>query len=535
MAKNKAIKDDWQDVPVDDWQDLSVNISGTPGSIMPMPSTPPSGPISPESRRLGMAIVGGVAEPMTLGYFDRLLPASGQLELQKAKEENPLAYGASNIISSLSPAGPLNLFGKARGVVSGLKAGGLAGLAYDPGGEDLVNPAARLGNAATGSALGGASDLLGMGRSYLADGFRTRQAARRPGFSRDVKGKVDKTISDARANYVAPRAAEVKGLVRGKKTGGDQYGPASQPTVSGESVEIGSAVLDQLEEHFPKYAGRLRSRMAKDANGQLRVKIPGQQALKLRQRLDEMADYRKQRALSDDAVAGSEKIKGLADIFRGRLSDISPKVGPLQSELSQGIRSMRDLERRAIDPVGLAKTQPGIKGGDTRSLIEDVEGMAGSSAISKAGKNIRLAEKMEPQLTMRPLQVPQEVFKAQTLGAGAASAGLEALGRYPGLRHTNPRDAFLLQAIQPRATDPLDLEELTRMAMEEGAADKEKSNRSAKASRGREGAAAKIFGSKAKDILPGIDDPEDAEKNRKATEAHRKIAPRVYGKKKGKK
>lgn len=458
-------KDDWEQVGgngnEDDWVEVSPNASGLRalGSGLPtnlMPRVPSPGQIGPETTQMLQSAIGGFADPLTLGYYPRLLSEKNQASLMAARSAYPKTSGVMNLIGSLSPAGPLNLFRGARGAMSGIKSGAIAGAAYDPGGDDYIDLSGRAVRGVVGAGLGGLSDAAGALKSYLAGGFNTRSAARQPGFSRDVKDTIDKTIKEAKNEFVAPRAADVRRLVDGKKTNGQ---------VSGKSVEIGPAVVDQIAEHFPQYAQKLRSRMVADAAGQMRVKIPGQQALKLRQKLDDMADYRKQKALSDEAVAGGEKIKALADVFRGRLEKLAPGVGRIQGELSKGIRSINDLERRAVDPVALAKTQKGIKGGDTRSLIEDVEGMAKNKGISQTGSRIRLAEKMEPQMTMRPLQIPQELFKAKLLGAGAAASGIEKMGNLPVLRHTNPRDAFLLQSVQPRTEGSSDVKEMVNQAM----------------------------------------------------------------------
>lgn len=453
MAKNKSakMKDDWQDVPLDDWQDVPINISSQPSSLMPKAPSP--GDLSREAKSVGRAIVGGAAEPLTLGYYKRLLPDGSQREFEKSKAENPLAYGLSNVAASLSPAGPLNLFRGAKGAVSGLKAGAMLGAAYDPGGEDVVDLSGRLERGIGGAVLGGGLDLLGAGRNYLAGGFRTRQAARSPGFSRGVKEEIDQTISDAYAKDVAPRAKELKSILENKR------------------LELGSANVDAIGETFPNYAKKLRERMVTEypGEGPPRITVPAERALRLRQKFDELADYRKQKALSGEAVSGksSEQVRKAADVLRGKISDVDPRVGPLQQSQSKSLRIIKDVEGRSLDPVALAKTRPGIQGGDTGSLIRDVENLAGSNRISKAGQRIRLAEKMEPQMTMRPLQIPQEIFKAQTLGAGAVAAGLEGLGKMPVLRNLNPRDAFLLQTLQPRTLSQEEIEELTRQAMEE--------------------------------------------------------------------
>ncbi len=348
------------------------------------------------------ALTGQSVEPMDY-VQERDMNIARQKGLSESNPGSSLAgKGLGIAATTMLPAGKLAAFLAPKSVAGAAALGATQGAIYNPGdkqGEvDPLQLEERAGNAAVGGLAGGALGTASKGIGYLKNrGQMVDRIKDSSGLSQSVKGEVDDALASIQQNQIAPRAAKLKEFLSGK-----------QIDLNPEAIQSSMPHLAQkmLEKQGPK--------ASLDAN----------RALRLRRALDAKAKY-KAGALYDPASQASQaSAKQGADLIRGKLSDLGPEVGQLNSEMADMIKASSTLRKSSNKAPILSITSP--LGVDKASLISKIDDLAGSnlkqtaSGISQAKNDL-----LNPINLVKPLEAPNELRKLGMRGAMLGAKGID--------------------------------------------------------------------------------------------------------------
>jgi hypothetical protein len=155
------------------------------------------------------------------------------------------------------------------------------------------------------------------------------------------------------------------------------------------------------------------------------VSIPANKANRLKQLLDARAKYAESKPFDTGSTARGETAKKAADVLRGKVADIHPKVDDLNKEMGEAIKYRRSVARQSeTAPISSIRGRPGT---DKGSIVDAIDKWGGSH-LEETSSKIEDARKLllNPINLVKPLELPNELRKMAVRGASGAARPIDA-------------------------------------------------------------------------------------------------------------
>lgn len=388
----------------------------------------PNKPLSLQSRRMGQALVGGVASGATLGYSDNALP-----EAAEAEKEYPVTGFLGKMVGGLGPAkavgAGLNILSEAPqvaqaapwlskaarwqaspGVAQGITEGAGYGGASDPGPNG-----SRIERAAEGAGIGGILGGLVSSFGHLGDvkDVYDKLSGESGNFASEVKGKIDSALSDLMASGVNPQKAQLQNLQADKTVSinPDYIRGFQRPSIIGPERMKGG--LDTLADTLA------------DKGWGSQTEIPASRAQDMKEYFDSRANYSRQKPFSETANASGDREQAAADYLRTKLRDI-PGVDDLNLQMRDALNLKQNIQAPSEGgPIGTISTS----NPDKQQQLMDLDRRTGSD-LSGLGALVRKAKGMQgvsmddvfaPSAMLHPWKLMHDVGSLADYGAGSVS------------------------------------------------------------------------------------------------------------------
>lgn len=357
---------------------------------------------------LFMAPALGAIEGIGAGYPRRFFSK----DMKAVEDQNPVLTTLGRIGGGVAPGmGLSKILGLAKGLpyvgvigeggfVQGAASGAIEGGAMDPG-----DNGSRTQNAAIGAGLGGPLGFLTKGAKDVGEtvGLYNKLNSPNENISRTVKDKFDEAISQMMAKEVTPRQSELQGILKDKR------------------ISLNPELLEGFERPSLTGADRQKgglgtlSDIARE-NGNLSAKT-GQ---KIKQYLDDAANYARQKPFSDMASAKGDKAKYAADILRGKLSELNPRISELNEPMGRALNLRNSLKPSAeANPMATISADPLS---DKGQLVQELDRLAGSD-LQGLGKKLKEARGLPTRATdlLKPMSVIPTTLKYGKKATGNVS------------------------------------------------------------------------------------------------------------------
>lgn len=440
-------------------------------------------PASEGTERIAKAIIepaaafmGGASKGATAGYAQRWISP----EVKAAMAENEIPAFLGEAVGSLAPGAAITRGVRAvgaaarlpslmrTGALSGAVEGAVEGGLYDVGGEGPSTDGATMG-AVSGGAFGGLGKALSrwgkrsdiykqLAKERPADRALTPDellseggGERRKDFNRRVKTEVDMALESLMKRQVEPRQQALSKVLEGNVVEVDPKnlrGFQERIPLTEDMRPIFDARADELErlaiqsaiaKSEPELRKHLRlsiggkeglrqslDKMPPEARHEIisrageKVYIPAKEAQTMKQRLDRLAEYGKSTAYGNaDVRSSGERAKEVADLLRGRLEAIDPRVSRLNAPMSEAMRIADDVRGKA-DTGALSFIASPVQG-DVGQRIRELDRLAGSR-LSELGQDVRVAQRYFP--SEGSVSGPWDLIRESTKGLRRSGGAL---------------------------------------------------------------------------------------------------------------
>jgi hypothetical protein len=370
---------------------------------------------------------------MTMGYLPQIVGGAKALaggdyvaerdkvnaSLAEDARRSPVSSTVGTLVGGAAAAAPM----ATTGIVKNAAVAAGAGAAYNPGDEagkvDPIQAGGRAKNAALSALIGAGVGVAGKGIQYGAQkAADVRMVKDGAGLAKNVKGQIDKGLSNFNEQQIAPRMDKLRSFLKGKSI-----------EVNPERIAKGG---------FEKYAGKLTEKAVASqpqglsvAGGKApvppaRVSIPAERGLRLKQSLDSAANYGKSKPHDPSAVARGEDAFAAANSVRSKLSELGPEVDQINSEVAERLALRNALDgKTGTSPIEAIQVKPGTS---NYSLVKSIDEGAGSDLVGlgeriKSGQDLLL----HPSKFLKPLEAPNELRKGAVRGASSLAEVLNKL------------------------------------------------------------------------------------------------------------
>lgn len=342
-----------------------------------------------EFSKLGSAGLGALSGA-TLGYAPQIYGAAKKLVggdylksrdeaaayLNKASQDNPISYGtgsfggglaslalgggligggaaAANGLEGLATRGALESLG--RGAVKGAVSGAALGAVSNPGdvkgqygGLQLPE---RAGAATFGAAVGAPLGAIG---GYIGQQAKISKAAQMAPdeMQSDLRSIIDKGTASIQSKKIDPAMDAARTAAKAASSNEQSpYIPYNTKRLSGFSEKVISPDTgQQLNNHA----------FSPDLTGSGRVSISVEEALPIKQKLDELANIARNPSASNETKAANELAFGEANTLRSGINKLSPETSAQLKIASENIRLKNGLDDLSRDPIGGFNPRGGV-------------------------------------------------------------------------------------------------------------------------------------------------------------------------------
>lgn len=381
--------------------------------------------VDPAGEEAALRVVGknlfalpiGAARGATLNWSKELEPKSVKDMTEDYGLATGIGTGIGSILSGSGLARGLGLASKVPGLASlgtgGVRSqtaiGGLAGLLQNPEGRSRLENAQS--GAIAGAVVGGATKPL----MKLADQSEIYDKMMRPGFGKELEGKIAETAKLLNKDYIEPRKKDLMSIIRSSK----EEIPFNPDYLRGFKRE--KARGSSPPEYQGKKGGMDRLAALMEAKG--KKTFSAKNAQRLKEYFQDQAGYSRRRPFESGSVAKEEGAETLANMLKGRLEGIDPNIGRLNTEMSDAITLRENiLEGSRNDPFAFLASKPFTGRGQQ---VLDIDALA-KSKLSELSERLREARQLQADYDniINPLMSAPTVYRKVKKGVGSVASGV---------------------------------------------------------------------------------------------------------------